>query len=100
MYMFGGVFRSGSTSFRYDLGKILSTASNRDTLPEYCKRLSNSWMALAGLIDRYPIVAPLRPQNVQCALSPHQHPRDVSNGNIGLTSPPGKFSATLCKNGR
>ena len=44
------------------------------------------------------MVLPFRPQKVQCARSPHQHPRDVSNMITGFPAP-GKLRVYVSMNG-
>src|SRR4051794_721375 len=81
-----GTAINGNTVSKYFGFRILSTAKNREISGYLLNKSWNCSMAFRGDMDRYCIVRPLSPQNVQCDFSPHQQPRDVSKKSKGSTS--------------
>src|ERR1051326_1288614 len=77
---------------------MLSVAVSCATVGENLNRPLISSIANSGFIERYAMVVPFRPQNVQCARSPHQHPRDVSKYRTGLARSFARFSLEQRKN--
>ena len=68
------------------MSRMLSTATTWLAPDSACRNPSSSASTRSAPLLRKFIVAPFKPQNVQCAFAPHQQPRDVSISSDGCST--------------